>query len=95
MKYGSFKISDYQVEEQFTHSNIDKLTKLATKSGGKLYYKNETESLIEQILKNKRYYTVQKPNIKEQNLIDWRWTLFFIISLFTAEWFIRKYFGKI
>jgi hypothetical protein len=95
MKYGSFKISDYQVEEQFTHSNIDKLTKLATKSGGKLYYKNETESLIKDILKNKRYYTVQKPNIKEQNLIDWRWILFFIISLFTAEWFIRKYFGKI
>ena len=95
MKYGSFKISDYQVEEQFTHSNIDKLTKLAAKTGGKLYYQNETENLIKHVLENKNYYTVQKPNIKEQNLIDWRWILFFIISLCSAEWFIRKYFGKI
>jgi len=94
-KYGSFKIFDYQVEQQFTHSNIDKLSKLARKAGGKLYYKNEVESLIKQLLKNKAYYTVQKPSVKEQNLIDWKWILFFIISLSTAEWFIRKYFGMI
>jgi hypothetical protein len=94
-KYGSFKISDYQVEEQFTHSNNDKLTKLALRAGGKLYYKNEIESLIKNLLENKAYYTVQKPTVKEQDLIDWRWILLFIVSLFSVEWFIRKYFGKI
>jgi hypothetical protein len=94
-KYGSFKISDYQVEEQFTHSNNDKLTKLALMAGGKLYYKNEIESLIKNLLENKAYYTVQKPTVKEQDLIDWRWILLFIVSLFSVEWFIRKYFGKI
>jgi hypothetical protein len=94
-KYGSFKISDYQVEEQFTHSNNDKLTKLALRAGGKLYYKNEIESLIKNLLENKAYYTVQKPTVKEQDLIDWKWILLFIVSLFSVEWFIRKYFGKI
>jgi hypothetical protein len=88
-------MSDYQVEEQFTHSNNDKLTKLALRAGGKLYYKNEIESLIKNLLENKAYYTVQKPTVKEQDLIDWRWILLFIVSLFSVEWFIRKYFGKI
>ena len=94
-KYGIFKITDYQIEEQFTHANVGKLSKLASKAGGKLYYKNEVESLIKNLIDNKAYYTIQKPIIKEQNLIDWKWILFFVISLFTAEWFIRKYYGKI
>lgn len=94
-KYGSFKITAYKIEEQFTHANVIKLTKLANKAGGKLFYKNDSEKLIKNLLDNKNYYTVQKPTIKEQNLIDWRWILFFVVSLFTAEWFIRKYYGKI
>jgi hypothetical protein len=93
--YGSFKIAYYQKEEQFSRANVDKLTKLADGTGGKLYYKNEIETLFKNLLENKTYYTVQKTRVKEQNLIDWKWILFFIISLFTAEWFLRKYFGKI
>ncbi|TXD49467.1 VWA domain-containing protein [Polaribacter sp. IC073] len=94
-EYGSFKITSYQVEEQFTHANVAKLTKLAAKTEGVLFYRNDSEKIIETLLQNKAYYTVQKPTIKEQNLIDWKWGLFFVISLFTAEWFIRKYYGKI
>ena len=94
-KYGSFKITDYKVEEQFTHANADKLSKLALKTGGKLFYKNDSEKIIKELLENKSYFTTQKPTTKEQNLIDWKWILFFVISLFTAEWFIRKYYGKI
>jgi hypothetical protein len=94
-KYGSFKISECQVEQQFTHTNIDKLTKLALKSGGKLFYKEESENLIQNLLQSTVYFTVQKSSVKARNLIDWRWILFLIISLLSAEWFIRKYFGAI
>ncbi|AUC86632.1 hypothetical protein CW731_03235 [Polaribacter sp. ALD11] len=94
-KYGSFKITDYQIEEQFTHANVAKLTKLASKAGGELFYKNDSEKLIKNLLENKAYYTIQKPTVKEQNLIDWKLILFFIVSLLTAEWFVRKYYGKI
>ncbi|WP_299667346.1 VWA domain-containing protein [uncultured Polaribacter sp.] len=94
-KYGSFKITDYEIEEQFTHANVNKLKKLALKTGGKLYHKNQTESLMQDLINNTSYYTTQKPIVKEQNLIDWKWILFFVIGLFTTEWFIRKYYGKI
>ncbi|WP_438988354.1 VWA domain-containing protein [Polaribacter sp.] len=94
-KYGKFKISDYQIEEQFTSANKNKLEKLASKTGGKLYYKNQIESLIQHLIEDKTYFTTQKSIEKEQNLIDWKWILFLVVVLFTAEWFIRKYFGKI
>ena len=95
IKYDSFKITDYNIEEQFTNSNVQKLKKLAEKVGGKVFFKDEVASLSKKLLEDKRYYTVQKPSIKEQNLIDWHWFLIFVISLFSAEWFIRKYYGRI
>ena len=94
-KYGNFKVTDYAIEEQFTHANSNKLEKLAVKTGGKLFYKNEGAVLINTLLADKAYYTTQKPTIKERNLIDWQWVLFLVIALFTAEWFVRKYYGKI
>lgn len=92
---GQFKVTDYQVEEQFTNANTDKLQKLALKSSGKLFYKNQSESLINELLNDKRYYTTQKSIVKEENLINWKWLLFVIVGLLTIEWFTRKYFGKI
>ena len=94
-KYGRFKITEYQIEEQFTNANVNKLKQLATKTGGKLFYKNQIDDLKNELLENKSFYTVQKSSVKQQNLIDWKWILFFVISLITAEWFIRKFHGKI
>ena len=95
IKSGSFKITDYNIEQQFTNSNVQMLKSLAVKVGGKVFFKDEAANLCQNLLEDKRYYTVQKPSIKEQNLIDWQWILVFVIFLFSAEWFIRKYYGKI
>ena len=94
-KYGKFKITNFQIEEQFTNANSKKLLKLAIKTGGKLYYKNQIDQLKTSLLENKSYYTTQNSIVKEQNLIDWKWILFIVVSLLSAEWFIRKYYGKI
>ncbi|MGB0880337.1 MAG: VWA domain-containing protein, partial [Polaribacter sp.] len=94
-KYGKFKITDYKVEEQFTNTNHKKLQKLVNRAGGKLFYKNQEELLINQLINDETYFTTQKSTVKEQHLIDWKWILFFIIALLSVEWFIRKYYGKI
>ena len=94
-KKGRFKITTYQIEEQFTNANFKKMLKLADNSGGKLYYKDEINQLKYHLLENTSFYTTQKSIEKEQNLIDWKWILFIVIALFTVEWLIRKYFGKI
>jgi hypothetical protein len=94
-KYGSFKITEYQIEEQFTNANAYKLQKLANNTDGKLFYKNQIDNLVKELISNESFYTVQKSSIQKQNLIDWKWILFLVIALFTAEWGIRKYHGKI
>ncbi|WP_226742931.1 VWA domain-containing protein [Polaribacter gangjinensis] len=94
-KSGQFVISDYNIEEQFTRANLEKLEKIATNSGGKVYYKNQFDDLLQDLSKNESFYTIQKASIKEQEIIDWKWVLFVIIGFLTLEWFIRKYIGKI
>ncbi len=93
--YGKFKITDYQIEEQFTNANVKKLNSLALKSNGELFYKNDIGSLLKKLSDDTSFYTVQKSTIKKQNLIDWKWILFLAVGLLALEWFIRKYYGKI
>ena len=94
-KYGKFKITAYNIEEQFTNANSKKLLKLADKTGGKLYFKGQIAKLKKVLLENKTFYTTQKSIVKKQKLIDWKWVLYFVITLFTIEWFVRKYYQKI
>jgi len=94
-KFGTFKITEYQLEEQFTNANSKKLLKTADKTGGKLYYKEEVKNLKNELLENKSFYITQKSIFKEKSLIDWKWILCGIIFLLSLEWFIRKYQGKL
>ncbi len=94
-KSGRFKVADFQIEEQFTNSNKEKLKELASKSNGNLFYWNQQNNLIEQLADDKKYFIVQKSIEKERGLIHWKWLLFVIVGLLTLEWFLRKYYGKI
>ncbi|WP_244905132.1 VWA domain-containing protein [Polaribacter porphyrae] len=94
-KYGRFKITEFEVENQFTNANFSKLQKLAENSNGKLYHENDIDKLIKDLLENPNFYTIQKSIKKEKNLINWKWILATLIILFSIEWFTRKYFGKI
>ncbi len=92
---GKFKVTNFQVEEQFTNANADKLGRLAQKTEGTLYHKNQMEELLSELVAAKDYKTVQKSKVKEQNLIHWKWLLILAAFLLATEWFIRKYIGKI
>lgn len=94
-KRGSFQISEFSVEEQFTNANTEKLQRLAEKTEGKLYYGAQGNTLANDLLNDTRYVTLQKSVVKKESIIDWRWILFLIVGLLAIEWFTRKYHGKI
>lgn len=94
-KFGEFKITKFEIEEQFTNVNSEKLGAISNTSKGKMFYKSEVDLLINTLLEDQRFFTVQKSTEKEQNLVDWKWILFLVIALFSTEWFLRKYYGKI
>lgn len=92
---GSFRIMDFDVEKQFASANLSGMQKLASQKGQQLYFPNEFERLKNQLLLDESYATVQKSHEKAVSLIDWKYLLLIIILALSAEWFLRKYYGRI
>ena len=92
-KSGELKILDYNVEQQFLNANVDKLESLASNSNGKPYFIENTDSLINDLLTDSRFATIQKSSKKIVPLIDWKYLLILIALSLASEWFIRKYNG--
>ncbi|WP_308991907.1 VWA domain-containing protein [Mariniflexile litorale] len=94
-KTGRFKILEYNVEQQFLNADVTKLQQLATNSQGESFFVNNTERLIENLLKDNRFVTIQKSNKNSLPLIDWKYLLIIITLSLSIEWFLRKYNGLI
>ncbi len=94
-KNGRFSIEDFNIEQLFVSSDYKKLNQLAESSTGRLYFPDEMENLMEDLLTQNRYLPTQKSVENVVSLIDFRVVLGIIILAFTAEWFIRKYNGLI
>jgi len=92
---GKFKVLAFEVEQQFTNSNDEALKRLSEKTNGKVYYSNQEENLIGDLLLDTRFKSIQKINIIKTPLINWKWILALILFTLSVEWFVRKYFGKI
>jgi hypothetical protein len=92
---GVFKVLDYNIEQQFLNANVSKLNKLSANSQGTSYFIDNTNTLISDLLQDKRFVTIQKSTKNTMPLIDWQWLLAIIALSLAAEWFIRKYNGLI
>lgn len=92
---GSFSILEYNVEQQFLNADASKLKQVALNTKGKAYYLNETDTLVNDLLKDSRFQTIQKSKEKIISLVDWKYVLGFLLLLLSIEWFLRKYHGLI
>src|SRR5690554_3895370 len=90
---GSFEIIDFDIEKQHTNADYQKLQLLAQNTNGKVFFENQTDTLIEELLNNENFKSVQKEQTKKLPLIDFWILLGLIITLLGLEWFIRKYNG--
>jgi len=94
-KKGTFKVNEFLVEEQFTNANSYKLELLAQKTNGKLYFEDKHRLVIDDLVTDNRFSTIQKSKKSIDKLVNWQWIMLLIIGLLSLEWFIRKYIGKI
>ena len=92
---GQFEILDFNIESQFLNADFEQLNLLAKETGGRVFLENQYGSLIDQLLKNSNYKSIQKINKKAVPLIDYKWLLLLLILSLATEWFIRKYNGLI
>ncbi|MEZ4857783.1 MAG: VWA domain-containing protein [Flavobacteriaceae bacterium] len=92
---GNFTIIDFNVEQQFLNANVTKLRNLATNTGGKSFFTNEYQNLVETLLTNDAYKAIEKSQQKVIPLIDWKYLLALIVLALASEWISRKYNGLI
>ncbi len=92
---GTFTILDYNVEQQFLYPDVTKLKQLASYTKGKIYYENQFEELMSQLLTDQRFKSIEKSEEKIVPLIGWKFLLAIIAIILATEWFIRKYNGLI
>ena len=94
-KSGAFKILEYNVEQQFLNANVTKLQLIATNSDGTSYFINNANKVMDDLLNDNRYQSIQKESKNVIPLIDWKYLLLFIAICLSLEWFLRKYNGLI
>lgn len=92
---GRFRIVNFDIEKQFSSSNVDKLKRVSEGSNGGIYYLNTANLLVDKLMADNRFSPIQKSHIKIKSLIEWKWLLGLIILSLSLEWFIRKYTGLI
>ncbi|MDO1500532.1 VWA domain-containing protein [Winogradskyella maritima] len=92
---GQFKVLEYNVEQQFLNADISKLKAVAEGSGGKTYFSNQVEQLVNDLQNDSRFAIVQRSSKDIVPLIDWKYLLAFLALTLSLEWFIRKYNGLI
>jgi hypothetical protein len=90
---GNFEVLDFEIEKQFVNPDVMRLNQLASNTNGKVYYPNQVDQLIENLLKNDNYIATEKAVIKKTPLIDWIWLLIILAASLATEWFTRKYNG--
>lgn len=92
---GQFTLLPFDLEQQFLNADVTKLRRLATDTGGRTYYLNQTDDLIEDLVADTRYQAIQREHEKVVPLIDWIYLLGILAAALSAEWFVRKYNGLV
>ncbi|MBX2827249.1 MAG: VWA domain-containing protein [Flavobacteriaceae bacterium] len=92
---GNFTLLDFNVEQQFLNADVTKLTRLATHTGGNVFFLNQAEGMVSQLLADESFRSIQKTEQKVVPLIDWKYLLGIMVLTLSLEWFIRKYNGLI
>lgn len=92
---GQLSLQGFDLEAQQPGTDAAKLRRLASATGGTLYFPQNLQELKDSLLLSDRYRPIQKNRRNVVSLIDYRWLLGLIVLALSAEWFIRKYQGAL
>ena len=94
-KSGTIEILKFNIEQQFLNADIDQLRQLSANTNTTIYFDTQVSQLIEQLISENRFYSIQKISKKSVYLVDITFLLFLLFSSLATEWLIRKYNGLI
>lgn len=92
-KTGMFVVEDVALEMLETRADFGVLSQLTKQSNGSFYPISAYRSLIKELEKRKDIATLQFADMGYTAMIDWKWLFALLILLFSAEWFLRRFWG--
>ena len=92
-KSGVIEILEFNIEQQFLNSDVSQLEQLSINTSTTMFFDSQINELIDQLLSENRFYSVQKITKKSVYLLDITFMLFLLFSSLTTEWLVRKYKG--
>ena len=93
-KSGEFIVEDVSLEAQDLTANYDVLLDLSEYSEGQFYQFQNWDKMLSDIEANEQLSTTQFEEINYANLIDLKWIFILLISMFSLEWLLRRWFGS-
>jgi len=90
---GEFSVQPIQLELYETTADHQVLRLLSQQQGGELLFTDQLASLPERLREKDTIKPVIYNTQRTQPLINIRWFFAILLILFTAEWFLRRYFG--
>ena len=89
---GQFVVRDQQLEALNTTADHGLLRQLAQETGGQFYASNRIDDLVRNLTARPR--PARLTSTEEMNeIINWRWLFFVVLTLATVEWGLRKFYG--
>ncbi|GAB2535315.1 VWA domain-containing protein [Spirosoma aerophilum] len=89
---GQFVVRDLQLEALNTTADHGLLRQLSQQTGGQFYKANQTDELVRTL--TNRPHPARLTSTEEMNeLINWRWLFFLVLTLVAIEWGLRKFYG--
>lgn len=89
---GQFVVRDLQLEALNTTADHGLLRQLAQQTGGQFYNASQTDALVQRL--TNQPHPARLTSTEEMNeLINWRWLFFVVLTLVTIEWGLRKFYG--
>lgn len=89
---GQFVVRDLQLEAINTTADHGLLRQLAQQTGGQFYGPNRVDDLVRNL--TTRPHPARLTSTEEMNeIINWRWLFFVVLTLATVEWGLRKFYG--
>jgi hypothetical protein len=90
---GKFNVIKLNLEELNTVADYDNLRNLSELTGAKAFKATELEKLKIELLNNENFKTLSYEENKTDELINLKWIFILLLTLFSFEWFVRKYLG--
>lgn len=90
---GTFTVIKSNIESQNLIADFSLLSQLASKSGGKFYEFKNIDNLKQDIDKNDNIKSIMYETQNLTEIVKYKWIFFFILTLLSIEWFLRKFFG--